>query len=111
MASPYASFPVRETIELDDASGIRRAVDRMVQEYERSGQSGDFAYRILLPRGDKLTAKAKQIGLAFQGEFVLGLRKRHLVPNVREVRYVHDKGHYGWILASPYAYERFERRE
>jgi hypothetical protein len=49
------------------------------------------------------------IGLAFQGEFLLGLRKRHVVPNVREVRYIHDEHHYGWLLANPEVYEQFEK--
>ena len=108
MPSVYASFPVLETIELREASDIRGAVDRMVQSYVAEGQDR-FSYRILLPRDQKSTAKAKRTGLAFQGEFVLGLRKRHVVPRVREVRYVHDEGHYGWILASPEVYDRFEK--
>jgi hypothetical protein len=109
MMTSYANFPVHETIEISEISDIRRAVDRMVEAYER--QSPDnFSYRILLPRGDKLTSKAKRIGLAFQGEFVLGLRRRHIVPNVREVRYVHDESHYGWLLANPQVYERFEKK-
>jgi hypothetical protein len=81
----------------------------MVEEYIMQGSQGKFSYRILLPRDQKSTAKAKKIGLAFQGEFVLALRKRNLVPRVREVRYVHDESHYGWLLADPEVYERFEK--
>jgi hypothetical protein len=81
----------------------------MVEAYLAQGSQGRFSYRILLPRDPKSTAKAKRIGLAFQGEFVLGLRKRNVVPNVREVRYVHDESHYGWLLANPQVYERFEK--
>lgn len=109
MQSPYARFPVLETIDIREASDIRRAVDRMVEAYVAQESHGRFSYRILLPRDQKSTAKAKRIGLAFQGEFVLGLRKRNVVPKVREVRYVHDEGHYGWLLANPEAYERFEK--
>lgn len=106
--SSYARFPVIETIDMREASDIRQAVDRMVEAYVAQ-DLGRFSYRILLPRDQKSTAKAKKIGLAFQGEFVLGLRKRNVVPNVREVRYVHDESHYGWLLASPEVYERFEK--
>lgn len=81
----------------------------MVEAYLAYEPQGRFSYRILLPREQKSTAKAKRIGLAFQGEFVLGLRKRNVVPNLREVRYVHDESHYGWLLANPDIYERFER--
>jgi len=107
--SPYARFPVIETIDLREASDIRRAVDRMVEAYLAQEPQGRFSYRILLPRDQKSTAKAKRIGLAFQGELVLGLRKRNVVPNVREVRYVHDESHYGWLLANPKVYEQFEK--
>jgi hypothetical protein len=99
---------VIETIDIREASDIRRAVDRMVEAYVVQGVQGRFSYRILLPRDQKSTAKAKRIGLAFQGEFVLGLRKRNIVPNVRDVRYVHDESHYGWLLANPEVYERFK---
>ncbi|MGI0019644.1 MAG: hypothetical protein ACREAY_04155 [Nitrososphaera sp.] len=102
----YAGFPVYGTIPVRDVSDIRQAADRMADAYEKS--SDDFAFRILLPRGDKLTNKAKKLGMTFQGEFVLTLRKRNLVPVVRDVRYVHDDDHYGWILASPKAFDRFE---
>ena len=105
----YSGFPVHETIELQEVSDIRRAVDRMVEAYAHQSDTGDFSYRILLPKGEKSNIKAKRIGIAFQGEFVLALRKRNLVPNVREVRYVHDDSHYGWLLANPQVYERFEK--
>lgn len=109
MSSHYAKFPVLETIDIKEASDIRRAVDRMVEAYVAQESQDRFSYRILLPRDQKSTAKAKRMGLAFQGEFVFGLRKRNVVPRVREVRYVHDESHYGWLLASPEAYDRFEK--
>lgn len=109
MPSPYAKFPVLETIDIREPSDIRRAVDRMVDAYVAQESQDRFSYRILLPRDQKSTAKAKRMGLAFQGEFVLGLRKCNVVPRMREVRYVHDESHYGWLLASPEAYERFEK--
>lgn len=110
MTSLYSGFPVHETIELREVSDIRRAVDRMVDAYARQSTTEEFSYRVLLPKGDKLTTKAKRIGLAFQGEFVLGLRKRNMVPNIQEVRYIHDNDHYGWLLASPRVYQQFERK-
>jgi hypothetical protein len=110
MTSQYFNFPVHDTIELREVSDIRRTVDRLVEAYLRQNSTDEFSYRILLPKGDKLTTKAKRIGLAFQGEFVLGLRKRNVVPNVRELRYIHDNDHYGWLLANPKVYQQFERR-
>jgi hypothetical protein len=105
----YARFPVIETIDLNGTSStIRQAVDRMVEAYLKSEPLGKFSYRILLPRDQKSTRKAKEIGLAFQGEFLLGLRKRNIMPNLREVRYIHDEHHYGWLLANPHVFEQFE---
>ena len=106
----YARFPVIETIDLSGTSTtIRQAVVKMVEDYLAQEPLGKFSYRILLPRDQKSTRKAKMIGLAFQGEFLLGLRKRSVVPNVREVRYIHDEHHYGWLLANPQVYEQFEK--
>lgn len=105
----YVKFPVIETIDLSGTSStIRQAVDRMVEAYLKKEPLGKFSYRILLPREPKSTRKAKMIGLSFQGEFLLGLRKRNIVPKLREVRYIHDNDHYGWLLANPQVFEQFE---
>jgi hypothetical protein len=105
----YVKFPVIETIDLGETSTIRNAVDRMIEAYLAQDHKGKFSYRILLPRDQKSTRKAKMLGHAFQGEFLLGLRRRNVVPNVREVRYIHDEDHYGWLLANPQVYEQFEK--
>jgi hypothetical protein len=105
-SSKYASFPVQATFDLQGVADIRPAVDRMADSYEKSGD--DFSFRILLPRGEKLTGKAKKLGMTFQGELILALRKRGIVPAVRDLRYVHDEGHYGWLLASQKVFEKFE---
>jgi hypothetical protein len=108
MTSQYAGFPVLKTIDLRDLADIRHAVDTMVNAYEKRQE--DFSFRILLPRNEKSTGKAKKLGMTLQGELILTLRKRHLVPQIRDLRYVHDEGHYGWLLASPSVFERFERK-
>lgn len=97
-----------ETIDVNGTSTIREAVDRMVEAYVKKEPLGKFSYRILLPREQKSTRKAKMIGLAFQAEFLLGLRKRNILPKLREVRYIHDEDHYGWLLANPQVFEQFE---
>jgi hypothetical protein len=47
----------------------------MVEAYVHLSQSGNFSYRILLPKGEKLTSKAKKLGLTIQAEFLLALKK------------------------------------
>ncbi len=107
----YARFPVIDTIDLNSISTVREAADRMIEAYLKQQPLGKFSYRILLPRDPKSTRKAKTIGLAFQGEFLIGLRRQNVTPKVREVRYIHDENHYGWLLAMPEVYERFEKGE
>jgi hypothetical protein len=102
--SAYVNFPVHETIDVKDASDIHIAVDKMVEAYVYLSQYGNFSYRLLLPKGEKLTSKAKKLGLTIQAELLLALRNKNLKPNVREIRYIHDNDHYGWVLANP---ERF----
>jgi hypothetical protein len=108
MTSQYASFPVQETFDLTEIAEIRLAADRMADAYQKSAD--EFSFRILLPRSEKPNSKAKKLGMTMQGEFVLTLRKRDIVPIVREVRYIHDELHYGWILASSKMFDRFEQK-
>jgi hypothetical protein len=110
MTSPYASFPVNETLELRDISDIRGVVDRMVESYSLQVQDSSFSFRILLPRSEKTTNKAKRLGITLQGEFLLALRRKKLSPKIRELRYLHDDNHYGWLLANPPVFEQFESR-
>ena len=97
----YVDFPVHETIDVKDVSDIRITIDRIVEAYVHLGQDGNFSYRILLPKGEKLTSNAKKLGLTVQAEFLLALKKKQLKLNVKDIRYIHDKTHYGWILANP----------
>ena len=105
----YINFPVQETIDVRDTFDIRITVDRMIKLYmlDTQKRKDNFSCRILLPRssGDEreksIKKEAKKIGLKLQTEFVLALKQKKLKPNIREVRYVHDSTHYGWILANP----------
>jgi hypothetical protein len=108
MTSQYANFPVQETFDLKEIAEIRLAADRMADAYEKSAEK--FSFRILLPRSEKSTSRAKKLGMTMQGEFVLTLRKRNIVPMAKELRYVHDESHYGWILASSKVFDGFEQK-
>ena len=108
MTSQYANFPVQDTFDLKEIAEIRLAADRMADAYEKSAE--EFSFRILLPRSDKSTSRAKKLGITLQGEFVLTLRKRNVVPIVRELRYIHDDVHYGWILASSKIFEKYDQK-
>ena len=105
--SSYAEFPVLETIELKEISDIPEAVQKMTETYAVKGHACEFSYRLLLPRGEKLNTKAKRIGMTAQSEFLLSLRLKKLKPNLREIRYVHDVDHYGWLFVDPTFHDRF----
>jgi hypothetical protein len=106
--SLYINFPVHQTIDIIDHSVIHSAVINMVQAYSNLNEQGNFSYRLLLPRGEELlTARAKKIGVALQAEFLLALKKNKLKVNLKEIRYIHDENHYGWLLFNPTVQERF----
>jgi len=107
-SSLYKNFPVHETIDITDLSDIPKAIVNMVEAYAYLNEQGNFSYRLLLPRGEKsLTAKAKKIGLVLQAELLLSLKKNKLKVNLKEIRYIHDENHYGWLLFNPTIQERY----
>ena len=107
-SSLYTNFPVHETIDITDLSDIPNAVDNMVKAYAYLNERGEFSYRLLLPRGEKsLTIKAKKIGFVLQAELLLALKNNKLKVNLKEIRYVHDENHYGWLLFNPAMHERY----
>lgn len=107
-SSLYTNFPVHETIDITDLSDIPKAVVNMVEAYAYLNEQGKFSYRLLLPRGEKsLTIKAKKIGLVLQAELLLALKNNKLKVNLKEIRYIHDENHYGWLLFNPAMHERY----
>jgi hypothetical protein len=102
----YSNLQVSKTFEIGDIADVRKTVDEMIHIYEGLGQEGNFSVRVLLPRGERLTQKAKKIGLTIQGEFLLALKKKRLKPHLREIRYIHDQYHYGWLLLNPEIYDQ-----
>ncbi|NAL77737.1 hypothetical protein [Nitrososphaera sp. AFS] len=102
----YRSFPVIETVDLVDYSCIGATVKKMVDAYIMKTASHEFSYRLLLPREDNSTTKAKKIGLQVQAYFLLSLRARNAKPNLKDVRYLHDSNHYGWLLVDPIMFDK-----
>ena len=107
-SSAYTDFPVYNTIDIKELSDVPKAVVTIIQAYRYLNDQGNFSYRLLLPRGEKiLTAKAKKIGLALQSELFLQLKKNKLKVNLKEIRYIHDQNHYGWLLFNPSIEEKY----
>ena len=94
------NFPVQLTCKISDVSQIRPMIDEFIVHYKNS-QSGEFAWRILLPRHLKSTFDAKRLGAVIHTELMLALKKNKLIPNLKDLRYIHDDYNYGWLLLNP----------
>lgn len=111
MGSPasYANFLVQETINIKTISDVDYAVNKLVKFYLLYHEENNFSCRILLPKGEERSSRitAKSFGLNLQNAFLRAIKKKKLKPNIKQVRYVHDGSHYGWILASPTLIDEF----
>jgi hypothetical protein len=61
----------------------------------------DLSVRILLPREAGSGSRAQKWGLSLRSGLILALKRKRIRPTLREIRYVHDDGHYGWLLIDP----------
>ncbi len=102
------SFKALNTEKIIDFEGIPRLVEIMVKVYSKSHVDHNFSFRILLPRSKDsktINNQTKKLGLQIQNDFLIGIRKLKLKPNIREFRYIHDENHFGWLLIDPSIYE------
>jgi hypothetical protein len=102
------SFKSSNTETIVDFEEIPGLVEIMVKAYSKSFTEHNFSFRILLPRtGDsqRINNNTKKMGLQIQNEFLLGIRKLKLKPNIREFKYIHDEDHFGWLLIDPSIYD------
>ena len=103
--SRYSNFRVVETFEVRETGNIRKMVEDIISIYQKTHTRGEFCVRILLPRGKTSDLSSRKLGLIIQGELLLSLKNKKLRPVIREVRYVHDQNHYGWLLLNPKVYD------
>jgi hypothetical protein len=102
------SFKSSYTETIVDFEEIPILVESMVKSYSKSFTEHNFSFRILLPRSkdsQKINNLTKKMGLQIQNDFLLGIRKLKLKPNIRELKYVHDEEHFGWLLIDPSIYD------
>ena len=103
MSSPsfWRDLPVHKTLFLEKIEQVRSVCDGMIRDYIKLEPTNDFTYRILLPRLKNNNNKlAKKIGLSLQLEFTSQLRKRKLKIKMKDIRYIHDTTHFGWIITT-----------
>lgn len=100
MSTPsfWRDLPVHKTLLLEKLEQVQSVCDSMILDYISLEQTNDFSYRILLPRNKENNKLAKKLGLSLQLEFTSQLRKRKLKTKMKEIRYIHDTKHFGWII-------------
>lgn len=96
-SSQLVNFPVQLTCKISNISEIRPMINKFIDHYKKS-QSGEFSWRILLPRHLKSDYDVKRLGATIYAELMLSLKKNKLIANLRDVRYIHDDDNYGWLL-------------
>ena len=104
------SFKAHSTEKIYDFEGISILVENMVNVYSKSYLDHNFSFRILLPRSkdsQTINNKSKKLGFQIQNDFLLGVKKLKLKPDIREFRYIHDDDHFGWLLIDQSIYETF----
>jgi hypothetical protein len=97
-----AKFEVFSTVLVHEKSNLCELVDEFVNSYILLSRTKNFSYRILIPRKkDGSNFGAKKLGLTIQAEILLAMKRRNLKLPIREIRYLHDGDHYGWLFLSP----------
>jgi hypothetical protein len=99
-SSYWRDLPVYKTLLLEKFEQVKSVSDRMILDYMHFEQTKSFSYRILLPRDKENTQLAKKLGLSLQLEFTSQLRKRKLKIKMKEIKYIHDTKHFGWIITN-----------
>ena len=102
----WRDLPVHKTLLLEKLENVKSTCDIMILDYLKLEKSNNFSYRILLPRNEENNKLAKEIGLSLQLEFLSQLRKRKIKTHIREIKYVHDSKHFGWLLINSDLYQK-----
>src|SRR5215510_12372919 len=97
----YRTLKVSKTFRVLSAHDISHIVTQLANYIEKNSSMDDLSVRILLPREAGSGSRAQKWGLSLRSGLILALKRKRIRPTLREVRYVHDDGHYGWLLIDP----------
>lgn len=98
MANIYTNYPVIKTISLEQDKDIDFAISEIIKAY--IVDTKNFSFRLLLPRSEGSNYKAKRMGYQIQLKLINHLKQNRSNPKWREIRYIHDDNHFGWLLLS-----------
>jgi len=96
----WRDLPVHKTLILEKLEQVRPVCDSMILDYMSLESTNNFSYRILLPRVKDNNKLAKKLGLSLQLEFSSQLRKHKIKIKMKDIRYIHDTTHFGWIITN-----------
>ena len=102
----WKNLPVYNTLIIETLENVKVTSDIILNDFLKLEKSNNFSYRILLPRNDENNKLAKQIGLSLQLELFSKLRKRKIKIYLKEIKYVHDQKHFGWLLINSDLYQK-----
>jgi hypothetical protein len=102
----WKNLTVYNTLILTDLRNVKSTCDIILNDFLKLEKSNNFSYRILLPRNDENNKLAKQIGFSLQLELFSQLRKQKIKTYLKEIKYVHDQNHFGWLLISSHLYQK-----
>lgn len=94
----YRALKVLKTFEVNSAQDVTDIVAQLADLIEKNDS---MSARILLPREGGNHLHAQKWGVSLRSTLILALKTRRIRPNLREVRYIHDEQHYGWIFIEP----------
>jgi len=97
----YRTLKVSKTFQVVSSNDIANTVIQLADFIEKNVSMDDLSIRILLPREAGSGLRTQKWGLSLRTSLLLALKRKGIRPNLREVRYVHDDYHYGWILIDP----------
>ena len=101
----YRTLKVSKTYQVISAHDISTIVTQLADYIEKNSSMDDLSVRILLPREAGSGSRAQKWGLSLRSGLILALKRKRIRPTLREVRYVHDDGHYGWLLIDPHLFD------
>ena len=105
-SSFWRDLAVHNTISVEKLEDVKFTCDTMIQDYIKLEKLNSFSYRILLPRNEQNNKLAKKIGLSLQLEFLFQLKKKKLKVYIKEIKYIHDSKHFGWLLINSDLYNK-----
>jgi hypothetical protein len=102
----WKNLTVYNTLILENLDNVKITCNIILDDFLKLEKSNNFSYRILLPRNDENNQLAKQIGLSLQLELLSQLRKRKIKTFMKEIKYIHDQKHFGWLLINSDLYKK-----